>query len=234
MATSVRLCVVPAMLRCRAWTCDYCGGPCHHELRSSFAFGGMLGILVCQTHLDLGRRDIRASWHRQNLVKAEDLIAAFPELADSGIDPNSFAMVEKDGRWFVQSLSRRWQGALEDSIRARLVEGFYKADELAFQEARVLERERIADEKAALAAAEVGRALLRKAAKEKQKQEAVGRTRLGESKEEMLRRLTAVPGRRQRAVVEEEEAAPAPALATATAAEAVEDTDTEGWTTVGH
>ena len=232
MPTSVRLCVVPAVLRCRAWTCDYCGGGCDHELRSSFAFGGMLGILVCQTHIELGRRDIRASWHRQNLVKAEDLIAAFPELADSGIDPNSFAVVEKDGRWFVQSLRRRWQGALEGNIRERLVEGFYKADEMAFQEALVLERERVVAERAEKAAAEVGRALLLKAAKEKQRQEAVGRTRLGESKEEMLRRLTAVAAPKRGGRRRSEDDADATATATATAtAEPIEE---EGWTKVGH
>ena len=103
---------------------------------------------------------------------------------------------------------------------------------MAFQEALVLERERVVAERAEKAAAEVGRALLLKAAKEKQRQEAVGRTRLGESKEEMLRRLTAVAAPKRGGRRRSEDDADATATATATAtAEPIEE---EGWTKVGH
>jgi hypothetical protein len=153
----------------------------------------MRGILVCENHKAWGLRDIRASWHRSCKVSVVDLISACPELAQAGLDPNGFAYRQDDGKWFVPMATCGLEAELEGSIRTRLEDGIYKADEMAFQAAVVLEKERHAlalADAAKVAEAKKQAAAAAAAAAAKQKQEALGRTRLGESKEEMFRRLT--------------------------------------------
>jgi hypothetical protein len=199
----------------------------------------MRGILVCEKHKAWGLRDIRASWHRTAKVAATDLISVCPELVGSGLDPNSFAFKEDDGRWFAPMKTFGLQKELGGSIREKLEAGIYKTDYDAFQVAFELEKERLAVAASeAILAAEAKEQELRKAAAT-QKQEAVGRTRLGESKEEMLMRLTAVTsGGRRREPATATTTAPAAATSTVVTAAsgvlpALLDTDEDGWVTVG-
>ena len=220
------------MLRCRTWACDYCDRACVHELRT--AVGGMWGLLVCEEHKAWGKRDMRAYWHRANRVWVEDLIAACPELTDSGLDSTGLAYRQGDGRWFAHMKEQWLEGELGYSIKDKLEAGLYKADAEGFQAALVLEKERQVALREATAAAAAEKAALAIAFRERQRQEAVGRTRLGESKEEMLRRLTVVAGAKKGRCRKSEDdgavEAPAPATATAPAL-AFEE---EGWTKVGH
>ena len=236
MSKYVRLYAQPAMLRCRTWTCDYCDDVCHHELRS--AVGGMRGLLVCEEHKAWGKRDIRASWHRANRVWVEDLIAACPELTSVELDSSGFAYRQDDGRWFVPMKTFGLEGELEGSIREKLEAGLYKADAEGFQAALVLEKERQVALREAKAAAAAEKAALAIAIREKQRKEAVGRTRLGESKEEMLRRLTVVAGAKKGRYRKSEDDGPVEATSTAAAAATATAPalafEEEGWTKVGH
>ena len=237
----------PAMLRCRTWMCDYCNGPFYQELWSSF--GGARGLLVCEEHLAWGKRDIRASWHRSNVVTAEDLIANCPDLSGARLNLQSFAYREDDGKWFMQMDEHGLLAELEGNIKEKLEQGIYKEDMMAFQLALRLEKERLAQEvatKDAMAKAAVAEAKMQK---EQQKQESAGNTRLGESKDDMLKRLTEValverpyecdiPGcmyaAKTSSAIKKHKRTHREEPASKTASTPTSDFDESSWTAVGH
>jgi len=176
----MKLYSVPGYLRSRTWDCDYCGSACYQELHS-IEFG--VGILVCQDHVAWGQRDIRASYHRAGIVLVEDI----PEV--EGL--NAKFIRRRRGTWFCDDKPLT---SLPEALIQKLDTGFYKTEEMAFQvavEEEALRRLAVKEEEAYAAK---GRALMAAQAAAVARKEAVGRTRLGESKEDMLRRLTGVQG----------------------------------------
>lgn len=94
----------PNTLCMRFQTCDYCSKV---SIRDYYSNNSLHGLMACAEHGEMAKRDIKAYYARINVVKLEDFLTLFPEMAEKTyiVVPRTDGSTTEGGSLLLSDLS---------------------------------------------------------------------------------------------------------------------------------